>query len=95
MTSETEGKRVFITVDRHELGGLQLSINVEDKDGSGHGYRIAGSKYSGGSATLLKHVIDEQDISEIRQYLDEAAREERITDAGSKTHPASIASERQ
>jgi len=58
MASETEGKRVFITVDRHELGGLQLSINVEDKDGSGHGYRIAGPEYSGGSATLLKHVID-------------------------------------
>ena len=74
MASETDRKRVFITVDRHELGGLQLSINVEDKDGSGHGYRIAGPEYSGGSATLLKHVIDERDISEIRQYLDEAAR---------------------
>ena len=88
MASETEDKRVFFTVDCHELGGLQLSINVEDKDGSGHGYRIAGPEYSGGSATLPKHVIDKQDISEIRQYLDEAARiEERITDAGSKTHP--------
>ena len=65
----------YITVDCHERGGLQLSINLDTADGGGHGYRIHGPKYSGGSTILLKHVLDERDIREIRQYLDEAERD--------------------
>lgn len=46
--------------------GLQLNIG----NGS-HGYRLAGPKFNGSSATLLKTDLDERDATEIGAYLDE------------------------
>jgi hypothetical protein len=53
-------------------GGLQLSIDNEREDGSGHGYRIAGPKFNGSGENLLKHRLDQRDADEIRSYLDVA-----------------------
>jgi len=68
-----EGKqmaRTYISVDRRECdGGIQLSIGIEDDDGGGYGYRIAGPKYDGRGKTLIKHFISKRDAEEIKRYL--------------------------
>lgn len=67
--------RVFLHVDRDGLTGrLQLGISVEDERGAGHGYRIAGPKYSGTGTNVLRAALDERDIAQIRSYLDIAER---------------------
>lgn len=53
----------------------RINISCENSEGSGHGYRIAGSKYindhvSGKFAKVLARVeLDERDVEEIRSYL--------------------------
>lgn len=65
--------RTYISVDRREFdGAIQVSIGIEDEDGGGHGYRIAGPKYDGRGKTLLKHFITERDVAEIRGYIRKA-----------------------
>jgi hypothetical protein len=54
---------------------MQLSINWYDEaDGiiweSGHGYRIFGPKFLGSGELIKRHVLDERDVREIREYLD-------------------------
>nr|BFD90691.1 hypothetical protein KitaXyl93_20510 [Kitasatospora sp. Xyl93] len=49
---------------------LQINIAKVDKNGCGHGYRLAGPKFNGSSTGLLKTELDERDASEIRSYLD-------------------------
>lgn len=62
--------KTYISVDRRGIdGALQVSIGVEDDDGGGHGYRIAGPKYDGHGKTLVKHYITERDAREIAGYL--------------------------
>ena len=62
--------KIYLSVDKRECdGALQISINAEDENGGGHGYRIAGPKYDGRGVTLLKHYITERDVSEMVQYL--------------------------
>ena len=50
--------------------GLQVSINLLDEDGNGHGYRIAGPKFNGSSKALLTETLDAGDAEEIRRYLE-------------------------
>jgi hypothetical protein len=62
---------VYIKVDRDGwTKGLQLSIDVVDEKGGGHGYRLAGPKYNGSSASVMAHRLSERDIREIQSYLD-------------------------
>ena len=49
----------------HCTGQLQLAID----DGTG-GYRIAGPSFCGDSKMLLRHVLNERDVTEIRHYLE-------------------------
>lgn len=63
--------KMFIKLDRDGwTKGLQLSIDLEDESGGGVGYRLAGPKYNGSSASVFKHQIGERDADEIRRYLD-------------------------
>lgn len=64
---------VFLTVDRDGwTKAIQLSIGVDDENGNGHGYRIAGPKYNGSSKSLIRHRLSIRDITEIEQYLAKA-----------------------
>lgn len=66
-------KSLFIKLDRDGwTGGLQLSIDIEGKNGDGCGYRLAGPKYNGSSSTVFKHKLNERDAKEIRSYLNVA-----------------------
>lgn len=66
---------ITITVDQRECdGGFQLSINKENPDGGGHGYRIAGPKYDSGGKTLVRHVLTKRDVDAIRAYLRDARK---------------------
>jgi hypothetical protein len=50
---------------------IQVSINKLDADGGGHGYRIAGPKFTLNGARLLRRVkLDARSAAEIRRYLD-------------------------
>jgi hypothetical protein len=50
---------------------LQVSINKLDADGGGHGYRIAGPKFTLSGSRLLRRVkLDPHAAAEIRRYLD-------------------------
>lgn len=70
-------ERVEVTVDRDGVtGGLQVSIQKVDGNGAGHGYRIAGPKYSGTGENLLTHALTERDAREVRWYLDAAFPQE-------------------
>lgn len=65
---------IEISVDRRSFdGALQVSINWKDKNGGGHGYRIAGPKYDGNGHNLLRHELTERDKVEIGKYLDKIA----------------------
>lgn len=62
--------KVFISVDRDGLtGALQLSIDLERPDGTGHGYRLAGPKFNGSSKKVFRHQLGGRDVQEIRSYL--------------------------
>ena len=61
-------QKITLEVSR-EHGAYQLSINQVDENGAGHGYRIAGPKFSGGSQPVLTVVLDARDAAEIRGYL--------------------------
>lgn len=59
-----------IEVSRDGLtGGIQVSINEVDDNGSGR-YRILGPKFSGTGTVLAEKKLDEWDAREIRAYLD-------------------------
>lgn len=63
-------EHVEIHVDRDGLTGrLQIGISRVDDAGAGGGYRLAGPKYSGTGANLLKHRLDERDAREILRYI--------------------------
>src|SRR6266516_7429352 len=50
---------------------IQVSINKLDADGGGHGYRIAGPKFTLSGARLLRRVkLDAHTAAGIRRYLD-------------------------
>ncbi len=50
---------------------IQVSINKLDADGGGHGYRIAGPKFTLSGSRLLRGVrLDAHAAAEIRRYLD-------------------------
>ena len=61
-------RHVILSVDRAH-GALQLSINVRDEGGGGHGYRFCGPKYDGTSTNILTYKLDRRDIEEIQRYL--------------------------
>ena len=65
--------RLTIEVHRDGLSRkLQLGIHQTGKSGAGHGYRLAGPKFSGSGETLLTATLDERDAAEIRRYLNAA-----------------------
>jgi hypothetical protein len=74
-----------VYLDIHEAmayGGrpIQVSINKLDADGSGHGYRIAGPKFTLSGARLLRRVrLDARAARVIRRYLDMVEPAEDIT----------------
>lgn len=53
----------------------RMSIACEDEAGTGHGYRLAGSKYIGDQVTgdfakpVIRVELDERDVESIRSYL--------------------------
>lgn len=48
----------------------RIRIGCEDAEGDGHGYRLAGPKYSdGGGKTLARVELGERDVTQIRLYL--------------------------
>jgi hypothetical protein len=49
--------------------GFQLSIEENDANGMGHGYRIFGPKFIGDSEILIAHTLDARDVKEIGAYL--------------------------
>lgn len=66
---------IYISIDQRSDGRLQLSIGKQDKNGGGHGYRIAGPKYDGSGKILLRHTITPRDKDEIMSYLRLASKE--------------------
>ncbi len=73
---------VFLCVDRDGLtGSLQLSIHLTRPDGGGHGYRIAGPKFSGTSKKVLHHQLTARDAAEFKDYLKAVAN----TDASNRS----------
>jgi hypothetical protein len=63
-------------------GAVQLSIELLDEKGSGHGYRICGPKFMADSTLLRTYTLTERDADEIRKYLDlvpQAASQTRRT----------------
>jgi hypothetical protein len=63
--------KVTMTVSQDgATGRLQLAVHKVDETGAGHGYRIAGAKFSGSGRTLLTRVLTAEDAAEIRRYLD-------------------------
>lgn len=60
---------ITFSIDQTPEGSLQLSINTEDEDGGGHGYRIHGPKYDGRSKTIIRHILTKRDAEEIKRYL--------------------------
>lgn len=51
-------------------GQVQLSVNIVDENGAGHGYRIAGPKFNGSGDSLLVHTLTDEDKAQLRRYLD-------------------------
>ena len=71
MPTETKNRsteRVTLSVDKSG-GRIQVSINVSDADGSGHGYRLFGPKYTGDSTPVGDEVLTQRDVREIMSYL--------------------------
>lgn len=70
-----------------QRGGLQVSIGVQDDDGVGHGYRLAGPKYLGNSESVLEIKLDARDVEEIRSYLAlwDEIQARKLADQGSVT----------
>jgi hypothetical protein len=62
--------KVTLTLDKSGFGSYQISINLVDEQGHGHGYRLLGPKYLGDSTELSVVTLDERDAQEIREYLD-------------------------
>lgn len=63
-------RRVYLSADRDGYsGGLQLSIGVQNADGGGHGYRIAGPKYCGNSTPMKRHFLTPRDARKIYSYI--------------------------
>lgn len=60
---------IYLSVDQTPEGSFQLSINMEDENGRGHGYRIHGPKYDGRSKTITRHKVTPRDVEEIERYL--------------------------
>lgn len=51
-------------------GGIQVSLSQLDEHGTGHGYRLAGPKFTGSGEVLVSRDLTEADAAEIRRYLD-------------------------
>jgi hypothetical protein len=49
----------------------RMSIGVENENGAGHGYRLAGPKYCAchPGQVVVRAVLNERDVAEIRSYL--------------------------
>lgn len=63
--------RLILSVHRDgRTRRLQVSLSKLDARGNGHGYRLAGPKFSGSGEPLLECRLGEQDAAEIRRYLD-------------------------
>lgn len=65
---------IYLCVDRTR-GAFQVSINVRDADGGGHGYRICGPKYDGTATPVVEHRLSERDVVEIERYLAAVGKE--------------------
>lgn len=74
-----------IYIETDNLG--RMCIGAEDKSGNGGGYRLAGRKYCGccPGNTVVRKVLDDRDVEEIRRYLD---RYDRMR--AEKPEPASM-----
>ena len=69
-------KQISISVWRDRFSNaMQLSIDAENEQGFGTGYRIAGPTFIGDSELLMKKTIKPRDAKEIRHYLDQVLTE--------------------
>jgi hypothetical protein len=61
--------RDVIVIETDSLN--RMSIGIEDPQGGGHGYRLAGPKYCGchPGEPRVRRVLTERDVAEIRGYL--------------------------
>jgi len=76
----SEERTLNLEVSKDALtGGIQLSINDVDSEGVGHGYRIAGPKFSGDGKILMTADLDTETRREIRRYLDVADRRDPLS----------------
>jgi len=67
----TDYTKVTLDIDRDRYtGGIQVLIGVENDEGVGHGYRLAGPKCLGDSTSLKRVTLTEDDARQIRRYLD-------------------------
>ena len=57
-----------VHIDAYAEG--QIGIHAVDEHGVGHGYRIAGPKFTGNERRTTKRVLTARDVAEIRRYLD-------------------------
>ncbi|MGW0948487.1 hypothetical protein ACWD4O_38855 [Streptomyces sp. NPDC002623] len=75
MADETVEKKATITLDAansdRQYPAYQLSINVQTSETSGHGYRLMGPKYVGGSRNIRTVQLSQRDADKIRAILDE------------------------
>lgn len=65
----SENVKVVLEVSETPGGAKQVSIGVQDAEGYGHGYRLAGPKFRGDSKLLVTRELDARDVEEIRLYL--------------------------
>lgn len=58
----------YIETDDHR----RMSIGADDEKGNGDGYRLAGPKFCGccPGKTVIRAVLGDRDIEQIRHYLD-------------------------
>lgn len=60
---------ISINVYEDSTGSLQLSIDETHENGSGHGQRLAGPKFTGSSRLRLSKTLNRGDVASIRWYL--------------------------
>lgn len=74
-TEQAATKRATIKLDSanadRQYPTYQLSIHAMRDEHSGHGYRLMGPKYVGGSRNLRTVELTQRDADEIRAILDE------------------------
>ena len=61
---------VLNVYNRYRDGATQVSIDEEEADGSGYGYRIAGPAFDGRSNMIIRKVLTKADVEYMMELLD-------------------------